>query len=87
MSQSEMGICKAVCPADTWTGFVYVDTTCLQLLSVHLSEILRVVRYISDYSLPRLCPSPDVLEIISHNKYKIKHRFSVNESVPEFRLK
>ena len=46
MSQLEMGTCKAICPADTWTGFVYVDTTCLQLLSVHLSEIPLVVRYI-----------------------------------------
>jgi len=59
-SQFEMGICKATCPADIWTGYVYVVTTCLQLFYVHLSEILIVVRYISDYLLPRLCPSPDV---------------------------
>ena len=63
-SQFEMGICKAICPADAWTGLVYVVTTCLQLFSVHLSEILIAVRYISDYLLPRLCPSPDVLEIV-----------------------
>ena len=64
MSQFEMGICKAICPEDTWTGLVYVDTTCMHLLSLHLSEILIVVRYISDYLLPRLCPLPGVLEII-----------------------
>jgi hypothetical protein len=64
MSQFEMGICKAICPENTWTGFVYMDTTCPQLLSVHLSGILIVVRYISDYLLPRLCPSSDALEII-----------------------
>jgi len=63
MFQFEMGICKAICPEDTWTGFVYVVTTCLHLLSVHLFENLILVRYISDL-LPRLCPSPDVLEII-----------------------
>jgi hypothetical protein len=64
MFQFKMGICKAICPEDNWTGFVYVVTKCLQQFSVHLSEILIVECYISDYLLPRLCPSPDVLEII-----------------------